>query len=61
MIRVQEKRFCKAKQPDFFLAGCTRHLIHVATEKRADSLPVAVSEILVDIFYYFKKSSTRKH
>ena len=53
--------FCKAKHPNIFLAGCTLHLIHIAAEKGANSLPVAVSEILVDIFYYFKKSSTRMH
>ena len=53
--------FCKAKHPNIFLAGCTLHLVHIAAEKGADSLPVPVSEILVDVFYYFQKSSTRKH
>ena len=53
--------FCKAKHPNIFLAGCTLHLVHIAAEKGADSLSVPVSEILVDVFYYFQKSSTRKH
>ena len=53
--------FCKAKHPNIFLAGCTLHLVHIAAEKGANSLPVPVSEILVDVFYYFQKSSTRKH
>ena len=35
--------------------------MHIAAEKGADSLPVPVSEILVDVFYYFQKISTRKH
>ena len=53
--------FCKAKHPNIFLVGCTLHLVHIAAEKEADSLLVPMSEILVNVFYYFQKSSARKH
>ena len=49
--------FCKAKHPNIFLSGCTLHLVYITAEKGADSLPVPVSEILADVFYYF---SSRK-
>lgn len=52
--------FMKKENDNMHLAGCTLHLVHIAAEKAADTLPAAVDEILVDIFYYFKKSSKRQ-
>ena len=49
--------FLKARNSDMYLSGCTLHLVHIAAEKAADSIPVAIDEILIDIFHYFKKSS----
>lgn len=42
------------------LSGCTLHLVHIAAEKAANVLPAAIEEILIDIYYYFKKSSKRQ-
>ncbi|GFR86306.1 connexin 27.5 [Elysia marginata] len=52
--------FVKEKNPKIFLAGCNLHLAHLAAEKAAAVLPVSPAELLVDIFYYFSKSSLRQ-
>lgn len=53
--------FCREKHPNILLSGCTLHLVHIAAEKGAECLPVQFSELLTDIFHYFKKSSVRAH
>lgn len=42
------------------ITGCSCHLLNLAAEKGADSLPFQVGELLVDIYYYLQKSSKRK-
>lgn len=51
--------FAKEKHPNIYLAGCTLHLIHIAAKKAATALP-PVDDALIDIYYYFQKSETRK-
>ena len=34
--------------------------MHIAAEKAAKQLPVAVEDLLIDIYYYLEKSSKRK-
>lgn len=45
---------------EIIVMGCLCHLIDLATGRGINSLPVSVDELLVDVFYYFKKSSKRK-
>jgi hypothetical protein len=48
------------KNAAMHLSGCALHLVHIAAEKGANALPVAVDDILIDI-YHMKKSSKRLH
>jgi hypothetical protein len=48
------------KNAHIALANCTLHLIHIAAEKAANMLPIPVSDILIDIHYYLRKSSKRQ-
>lgn len=41
------------------MSGCCLHLVHLAAKKGASCLPL-IDDILVDIFYYFKKSVNRQ-
>lgn len=50
----------KKENKDLIVMGCPCHLIHLAAEKAAKSLPVAVDDVLIDIFYYLERSSKRK-
>ena len=52
--------FLKSYNPELLLIGCSCHLLHLAAEKAAATLPVSVDELLVDVFYYFDKSAKRK-
>ena len=45
---------------EMYLSGCVCHLIHIAAEKGAASLPFNISQLLVDVFYYLDKSSKRQ-
>ena len=47
--------------PLLLLCQKSEKVVIDASYQDADSLPVPVSEIIVDVFYYFQKSSTRKH
>ena len=40
--------------------GCACHLINLASEKGATTLPAKVDEILIDIYYYLEKSAKSK-
>ena len=48
------------KNPSIFMAGCVFHLIHIAAEKGAACLPLDVSQLLIDAYYYLDKSSKRQ-
>ncbi|XP_063215641.1 uncharacterized protein LOC134527170 [Bacillus rossius redtenbacheri] len=50
----------KKEMPNLFVAGCACHLINLAAEKAAATLPCKVDEILVDIYFYLEKSAKRK-
>lgn len=50
----------KQQCPNMIVVGCPCHLIHLAAEKGADSLPVKIDEMVIDIYYYLDKSSKRK-
>ena len=51
--------FIREKHSNIFLSGCPCHLIHIAAEKSAKGLPVAVDELLIDVYYYLDKSTKR--
>ncbi|XP_070209689.1 protein FAM200C-like [Littorina saxatilis] len=51
--------FLKQKQPEIYLSGCTLHMVHNAVKKGMKHLP-SIEEALIDIFYYFEKSSDRQ-
>ena len=40
--------------------GCACHLIHLAAEKGAATLPYSVEDQLISIYYYLDKSSKRQ-
>ena len=52
--------FIKQKNPNCVLSGCTLHLVHLAAEKASNLLPFQPADLLIDIFYYMKKSSVRQ-
>ena len=52
--------FVKKKVPGVFIAGCPCHLVNLAAQKAAEKLPMAVDELLIDVYYYLDKSSKRK-
>lgn len=45
----------KKVSPNLMSMGCPCHLINLAAQKAADTLPVAVDELLTDVFYYLEK------
>ena len=51
--------FIHQKNPNCVMSGCTLHLVHIAAEKAANQLPYQPADLLVDIYYYMKKSSVR--
>lgn len=55
---------CRNKNPDIFISGCACHLAHItATEANdafTDVLGINIEDILIDLFYWFKKSLKRK-
>ena len=49
------------KNPSIFMARCVCHLIYIAAEKGAACLPLEVSQLLIDVYYYYlDKSSERQ-
>ncbi|KAL8578834.1 hypothetical protein ACOMHN_022127 [Nucella lapillus] len=48
--------FVTDKNRNVYLAACTLHLVHIGAKKGAACLP-PVEEILVDIYYFFQKST----
>lgn len=53
--------FCLEKNPHIQFAGCPLHLVHIAASKGADCLPVSINDLLVDIYFFFHRSSLRTH
>lgn len=51
--------FIRKQNPEIFLSGCVIHLVHIAAKKSALILG-PIDDILVDIFYYMKKSDKRQ-
>ena len=51
--------FVRHQQEHVHMSGCCLHLVHLGAKKGASCLP-PVEDILVDIFYYFKKSVNRQ-
>ncbi|KAL8564482.1 hypothetical protein ACOMHN_017624 [Nucella lapillus] len=51
--------FVTDKNRNVYLAACTLHLVHIGAKKGAACLP-PVEEILVDIYYFFQKSTLRQ-
>jgi len=51
--------FMKEKQPEVFLSRCTLHMVHNAAKTAATHMP-PITTILIDIYYYFDKSSDRQ-
>ena len=51
--------FVRQQQEHVHMSGCCLHLVHLGAKKGASCLP-PVEDILVDIFYYFKKSVNRQ-
>ena len=39
----------------------THACLHISAEKAADSLPISALAVLVDVFFYFRKSSLGQH
>jgi len=52
--------FLRQKVPSIYIVGCACHLMHLAAGKAASSLSVKVDELLIDVYYYLDKSSSRK-
>jgi hypothetical protein len=51
--------FIKKEHPSVYVQGCVCHLIHLAAEKAVAELPVSVEDLLIDLYYYFDKSTKR--
>ena len=50
----------KKKHSNIIVMGCSCHLITLASEKGAATLPTKVDEILIEIYNYLKKSAQSK-
>ena len=55
---------CKNENPDIFISGCACHLAHIAATEANDAftdvLGINIEDVLIDLFYWFDKSSKRK-
>ena len=51
--------FMKNQNSQCHILGCPCHMAHNTAEKAAKSLPIAIDEFLVDVYYYLEKSSKR--
>lgn len=50
----------REKQKNIYLSGCTLHTVHNAAKKASKELP-PVESVLIDIYYYFDKSTDRQN
>ena len=55
---------CIGKNPDIFISGCPCHLAYISAMKAnnafSDDVGLNVEDILIDLYYWFDKSSKRK-
>ena len=55
---------CKDKNPNIFIAGCPCHLAHLVASEANDAfsevLSMNIESIIIDVYYWFDKSSKRK-
>jgi len=55
---------CKGRNPEIYVAGCPCHLAHIAASHAHDAFAqvagIHVEDLLIDIFYWFDKSTKRK-
>ena len=55
---------CKTRNQSIFISGCPCHLAHLAATVANDSftevIDVNVEDVLIDLYYWFDKSSKRK-
>ncbi len=50
--------YCSSKS--VFMQGCPCHRIHIAAQNAAEKLAIKIDELLIDIYYYLDKSSSRQ-
>ena len=48
--------FIQKKHSQCIVVGCPCHMIHDTVEKASKSLPLAIDELLIDIYFYLDKS-----
>ena len=55
---------CKNENPDIFISGCPCHSAHIAATEANDAfaeiIGINVEDVLIDLFYWFDKSSKCK-
>nr|XP_042908346.1 uncharacterized protein LOC122271384 [Parasteatoda tepidariorum] len=52
--------YLKENHSNLLVFGCLCHLINLAAEKGAKTLPISFDDLLIDIYYYFHRSGKRK-
>ena len=62
MLWIKNSR--KMKNQSIFISGCPCHLVHIAATAANDSftevIDVNVEDVLIDLYYWFDKSSKHK-
>lgn len=53
--------FIKKENSHVQIQGCPCHLLHLAAKAGNSQLSINAEEVLIDLFYYFDKSSKRRH
>ena len=55
---------CKAQNSEIYVLGCPCHLVHIAASNANDAFSeivgINVEDIVIDLFYWFDKSTKRK-
>lgn len=55
---------CKAQNSEIYVLGCPCHLAHIAASNANDAFSeivgINVEDIVIDLFYWFDKSTKRK-
>lgn len=50
----------KAQAPHIYSVGCPSHLVNICAKTAAKELSMSPEELIIDIYYYFEKSSKRR-
>ncbi len=50
----------KSQAPYIYSVGCPSHLVNICAKTAAKELSMSPEELLIDIYYYFEKSSKRR-